>query len=417
MIPIPLNLPGFSTIQLWSITALTRYLRGIFEGDEVLQDLWVQGEISNFAKASSGHMYFTLKDANSALKCVMFRSAAQRQAFIPRDGQGLEVHGSLNIYDARGEYQLYADLYRPAGEGLLYQEFLRLKTALEAEGLFDPSRKRPVPHRPQVIGVITSPTAAAFRDILNTLMRRYPLAQVVLAPTSVQGDDAPSRIVAAFETLNRVIHPDVILLARGGGSIEDLWAFNDEHVARAVAASAAPVICGVGHETDFTIVDFVCDLRAPTPTAAAEQATPNRTDLQVAVQDLSDQVQRSLARKISTERLSADQLHGRLKLLSPINRVRSHRQRADELMRRSEWLIKQRLQISQLRLEGQVGRLTSLSPQAVLQRGFAIVRRFNGDILRLAAQAHQDEVLQIQMQDGTFDSRVTRPASASESQK
>ncbi len=408
---LPLNLSSFSPIQLWSITALTRYLRGIFESDEVLQDLWVQGEVSNFTKASSGHIYFTLKDSNSALKIVMFRSAVMRQTFTPRDGQALEVHGNLNIYDARGEYQLYADLFRPAGEGLLYQEFLRLKARLEAEGLFDASRKRPIPRRPQLIGVITSPTAAAFRDILNTLRRRYPLTQVVLAPTAVQGDEAPLGIVAAFESMNRIIHPDVILLARGGGSIEDLWTFNDERVARAVAASMAPVICGVGHETDFTIVDFVCDLRAPTPTAAAEQATPNRVDLQIAIQDLSNQINHSVIQMVSTKRLSGDRLYSRLNLLSPISRVRSHRQWVDEMIRRSEWLTGQRLQISRLRLQGLAGKLNSLSPQAVLRRGFAIVRCSDGDILRYAAQARLDEKLQIQMQDGSFESQVTHTTS------
>ena len=195
----------------------------------------------------------------------MWRNAVLRQPFLPRDGDAIEAHGSIEIYEAGGQYQLYADLLRPAGEGVLFREFMRLKAQLEAEGLFDPQRKRPIPKWPRRIGIVTSPSGAALRDMLNTLRRRYPLAEVVLAPTPVQGDEAPPGIVNALQALNRLVQPDVILLARGGGSIEDLWAFNDERVARAIAASAAPVISGVGHETDFTIADFTADLRAPRP--------------------------------------------------------------------------------------------------------------------------------------------------------
>ncbi len=249
----------------WSVTQLTHYLRDLLENDANLQDLWVQGEVSNFSRPSSGHLYFTLKDSSSALRVVMWRSAAARQAFLPRDGDAIEVHGAISLYEAGGQYQLYADLMRPVGEGALFQEFLRLKARLEAEGLFDPERKRPIPHWPQRIGIVTSPSGAAIRDMINTLRRRFPLPEIILAPTAVQGVEAPLGIVRALEILNQRYQPDVVLLARGGGSIEDLWAFNDERVARAIAASAAPVISGVGHETDFTIADFVSDLRAPPP--------------------------------------------------------------------------------------------------------------------------------------------------------
>ncbi|NJD58874.1 MAG: exodeoxyribonuclease VII large subunit, partial [Anaerolineae bacterium] len=217
----------------WSVTDLTRYLRELLESDEALQDVWVKGEVSNFSRPASGHIYFTLKDTSASLRCVMWRGAAIRQRTMPRDGDAVEVHGAISVYELGGQYQLYADVIRPAGEGALYQEFLRLKAGLEAEGLFAPERKRPIPARPQRIGIITSPTGAALQDVLNTLRRRYPLVEVVLAPTPVQGDEAPPGIIAALRDVAQVARPDVILLVRGGGSIEDLWAFNDERVARA----------------------------------------------------------------------------------------------------------------------------------------------------------------------------------------
>ncbi len=250
---------------LWSITEITRYLRDLFDSDDLLQDIWVLGEISNLARPNSGHMYFTLKDTNCALRCVMWRTSVAQLKFDPKDGQSVEAHGKLGIYEVSGQYQLYADALRPAGEGALYQEFLRLKNLLEMEGLFDPAQKKPIPRFPRKIGIITSPTGAAIRDMLNTISRRFPCVDVVIAATTVQGSEAPPGIIAALERLERNVQPDIILLARGGGSIEDLWAFNDEKVARAIAACSVPIITGIGHETDFTIADFVSDLRAPPP--------------------------------------------------------------------------------------------------------------------------------------------------------
>ncbi|MFW5714622.1 MAG: exodeoxyribonuclease VII large subunit, partial [Brevefilum sp.] len=258
----------FQPQNVLNVSQLTGYLRQLLESDEILQDLWVEGEISNFAQPSSGHLYFSLKDGESSIRCVMWRNSAARLNFAPRDGLAVQAHGSVNIYKVNGQVQLYVDTLQPAGEGALYQEFLRMKAKLEAEGLFDEARKRPIPEIPQVIGIITSPTGAALQDMLNTLRRRYPVAEVVLAPTAVQGIDAPPGIADALSRLNSETHPDVILLGRGGGSIEDLWAFNEEQVVRAVVTSQTPVISGVGHETDFTLTDFAADLRAPTPTAA-----------------------------------------------------------------------------------------------------------------------------------------------------
>ena len=263
----------FASVQ-WTVSALTKYIRDLLEGDGSLQDVWVQGEISNLSRPASGHLYFTLKDAGASLRCVMWRTDAARLKLPLQDGMAIETHGRIGVYEVGGQYQLYADQIRPVGEGVLYQEFLRLKAMLEAEGLFDGERKREIPAFPKRIGIVTSSTGAALRDMLTAVRRRLPLVEVILAPSPVQGEDAPPKLVEAIESLNQLkLKPDVILLARGGGSIEDLWAFNDERVVRAVASSEVPIICGVGHETDFTLCDFAADLRAPTPTAAAELAT------------------------------------------------------------------------------------------------------------------------------------------------
>ena len=374
------QLPLFGPL-FWSVSELTRHVRTLIEGDELLGDLWVQGEVSNLSRPASGHLYFTLKDSGSALKCVMWRTQVTRQDYLPRDGDAVEVHGALGVYEAGGQYQLYADRIRPLGQGLLFAEFLRLKASLEAEGLFAEERKRPLPEFPRCIGIVTSPSGAAIRDMLNTLRRRYPLARVVLAPTAVQGEEAPEGIANAIRALNRLAHPDVILLARGGGSIEDLWAFNDERVARAIAGSAAPVISGVGHETDFTIADFVADLRAPTPTAAAELATPDRDELKDGLQELSAILLRSVQAGLTSRGWQLRDLRSRLLVLSPRVRVESGRQRLDDLARHSSLLLVHRLQLERALQESLLQHLEALSPQGILParlRGCHPVRWLGG---------------------------------------
>ena len=390
----------------WTVTNLTRYLRELLESDEVLQDVWVQGEVSNFSHPASGHLYFTLKDSSASLRCVMWRNAAARQNFIPRDGDAIEVHGAISVYEAGGQYQLYADLFRPAGEGALYQEFLRLKALLEAEGLFAPERKRPIPPRPQRIGVVTSRTGAVLHDILNTLRRRYPLVEVVLAPTAVQGVDAPPAIIAALRDIVHIAKPDVIILARGGGSIEDLWAFNDEQVARAIAASPVPIIAGIGHETDFTIADFVADLRAPTPTAAAELATPNQADLRVELSDLGYQLNHFLQVYQGELRWALKELQNNLTRNSPLIRINSDLQRVDELNHRLIATTGHILQLARSQLTGLVQHIAALSPAAVLERGYAIVTNQVGQVISRVAQVSQGESLNVQVSDGDFDVRV-----------
>jgi exodeoxyribonuclease VII large subunit len=392
----------------WSVTDLTRYLRDLLEADKLLQDVWVQGEVSNFSRPASGHLYFTLKDSSASLRCVMWRNAVLRQSFMPRDGDAIEVHGAISVYEAGGQYQLYADVFRPAGEGALYQEFLRLKALLEAEGLFAPERKRPIPSRPTRIGIVTSPTGAALQDILNTLRRRYPLVEVILAPTPVQGVEAPLGIITALRGVVQVADPDVIIMARGGGSIEDLWAFNDEQVARAIAASPVPVITGVGHETDFTIADFVADLRAPTPTAAAELATPNQADLRLELAELDTRLLQRVQAAQSELRWVLRESQSLLAKNSPLNRIQSSIQRVDELDRRLSIGLIHLLQLARTHLNGLVQHMAALSPQGILLRGFAIVTNQAGQVISQVDQVASGEALDVQVSDGDFGVHVDK---------
>ncbi|MBN2388919.1 MAG: exodeoxyribonuclease VII large subunit [Anaerolineales bacterium] len=402
------QMPLFDASTRWTVSDLNRYLRQLLEADGALQGIWVEGEVSNFSRPSSGHVYFSLKDAGAQLRCVMWRSDVARLRFAPQDGMAVEVHGRISVYEAGGQYQLYADLLHPVGEGALYREFLRLKALLEAEGLFDLQRKRELPERPGRIGIVTSPTGAALGDMLNTLRRRNPLPEVILAPAPVQGDEAPPALVAALESLNRVARPDVILLARGGGSIEDLWAFNDERVVRAVAGSEAPVISGVGHETDFTLADFAADLRAPTPTAAAELATPvTLLDLQTTLIEtrtlLAGLIRVQLERRCDV----LDDLRAQVRLFSPARRLQTERQRLDELSRRGNAAQGYRLRIEAERLKGLEARLLALSPLGVLQRGFALImRKVDGALVTGVAQAGPGTDLRLRLRDGEIEARV-----------
>ncbi|MFA7408020.1 MAG: exodeoxyribonuclease VII large subunit [Anaerolineaceae bacterium] len=397
----------FQPQNILSVSQLTGYLRQLIEGDDLMQDLWVEGEISNFSRPSSGHLYFTLKDSQSAIRCVMWRNSAARLTFDPREGLAVEAHGGMGVYETSGQVQLYVDTLRPAGEGLLFQEFLRLKAKLEAEGLFDPSTKQPIPTLPKVIGIVTSLTGAALQDMLNTLRRRYPVVEVVIAPASMQGVAAPGEIVAALKLLNRQVKPDVILVGRGGGSIEDLWAFNDQAVARAVAASEAPVISGVGHETDFTLTDFAADLRAPTPTAAAEVATPDRVDLLGALTELANRHTSYLNSRLSSLRWSLGQAHNTLARLSPSYAVNTYRQRLDEISLCLERAARVDLERKTLHLAHLKQSLRSLNPHAVLNRGYAIVTRSSdGALVKRFDQVNPQDDIRIQVSQGTMDARI-----------
>lgn len=391
----------------WTVAEITARIRLLLEGDAELQDVAVSGEISNLTRARSGHWYFTLKDANASLRCVMWRSAAARQRFVPQEGDAVQALGHVGVYEPRGEYQLYATLLRPLGVGDLYARFEALKAALDAEGRFDPGRKRPLPAFPRVIGVVTSPQAAAFQDVCNVLRRRFPLAEVRLSPAAVQGLEAPAQLRAALARLNAEEDVDFILLIRGGGSIEDLWAFNDEALARAIVASRLPVVSGVGHETDFTIADFVADLRAPTPSAAAELVAPD-------VAELARTVRLAQARLTELGGGRLAQLQGRLDsgrrnlaLLSPQRELATQRQRLDdqELRLQRAWAgVHSHLAA---RLAEANAALGAADPQAILQRGYAILTRA-GDGARVTGvnEAQVGDALLAQLRDGDLPLRV-----------
>jgi len=388
--------------QTYTVSKLTFHIRRLLEEDELLQDVWVQGEISNLSRPASGHIYFTLKDANASLKCVMWKTSVSRLNLSLRDGIEVEVHGKVDVYEPQGQYQLYADQIQPVGEGALYQEFLRLKSLLDAEGLFDPDRKRSIPEFPKRIGIVTSATGAALRDIINTLRRRLPLVEVILAPSPVQGSEAPPALVKAIRSLN-LLQPDVILVVRGGGSIEDLWAFNDERVVRAVAASEIPVISGVGHETDFTLCDFAADLRAPTPTAAAELATQVTVlDLQADLQGHQSRIISSMVSLITEQKSILSTIISGLRYVSPSRRIQSEIQRVDDLLRRMHSSLIHRVQLQSAHVEGMQRRLEALSPLEVLARGYAVVtREDDGRIVSRVAQAGNE--MKVRVSDGEFE--------------
>ncbi len=407
--------------------------------------LWVAGEISNFSRAASGHCYFTLKDSDAQVRCVMFRSRAQGLDFPPREGDRVEVLAQASLYRARGDFQLGVEQMRQAGAGDLFREFMRLRARLEAEGLFDPQRKRAIAPLPRAIGVVTSPGAAALRDVLSTLARRAPHVPVILYPTPVQGVEAPAAIVAALGLANHRREVDVLLLVRGGGSIEDLWSFNDERVARAIHASGIPVIAGVGHETDVTIADFVADVRAPTPTAAAVQAATDRRELLETIERRAAELVRCSRRWLRQQEQRLDMATRLLRPPSETQARRAHRLRelagllaSRQALRlvaatnrlagaearlaappvatvtgRIDWLAG-RLQRAGARslAEGEhrarsvAAQLELVSPQAVLERGYAIVRREDGMVVRGATDAPPRAALSIRLARDELRARV-----------
>lgn len=391
----------------WSVSELTQYIRELFEIDYRLQDLEVSGEISNFSRARSGHLYFTLKDDKAQLKCVMWRSAAERLRFAPQDGDAVVVNGRISIYEASGVYQLYAEQMSPMGQGDLAAAFEALKAKLSDEGLFDAEFKKPIPQFPKKIGIVTSADAAALRDIINVLRRRYPLVSVLIAPTLVQGADAPPGIVRALRWLDGRTDIDTIIVARGGGSMEDLWAFNDEGVARAIFAAQHPVISGVGHEVDFTIADFVADLRAPTPSAAAELAVPDVSELRPYFTTIQQQMKTIVLERIGHYRWQVQTLKRSLSHLSPRVGVASNRQRLDGWQSRLERAMQRRLDQSAHRLNLLQTQLTAVSPTATLARGYAIVRDGDGRIVRTPAAVKSGDPLTVQVRDGQFGVTVS----------
>ena len=416
--------------------------------------VWVEGEISNLRTPSSGHAYFTLKDDTAQLRCVLFRGRGRRVAFQPEDGMQVLAFGGLDVYLARGEYQLVVELLEPKGVGALQLAFEQLKRRLEAEGLFDAARKRPLPPFPRTIGIVTSPTGAAIRDMLHVIDRRFADLRILITPVRVQGEEAPGEIVAALRDLQAVEDLDVIIVGRGGGSIEDLWAFNDERVARAIAGCRVPVISGVGHETDFTIADFVADLRAPTPSAAAEVVVQEKLQVARALVGLYEALKQAMASRLERDRERVEVLGKRRVLTDAARALRDLYRRVDELtsrltraVRGSERQATHRLslarnalrslnpvariangtvllaqlrgrlasaavhsvKVSQHRFDAAVGRLDSLSPLAVLGRGYSLTRLLpSGVIVRDAAQTRPGDAIEILLHQGAVEARVER---------
>ena len=387
--------------RVWTVGELTRHIRNLLEGDLSLRNVWLRGEISNLSRPASGHLYFSLKDAGASLKCVMWRSNVELLGWQPEHGAQVLARGRISVYPQGGVYQLYVDELHPAGVGDLHAQFEELRERLRAEGLFEIERKRPLPAFPRLLGVVTSPQAAALRDVLQVLRRRWPLVKVLLAPTLVQGDMAPPQIVAALRALDARDDVDLILLVRGGGSLEELWAFNDEGVARAIGACRHPVVCGVGHETDFTIADFAADVRASTPTAAAELAVPDQADLRRRVRAHAVQVEEQVLRRLAEARQSLEREGRSLARLSPRGRIEAERQRLDKLSRRASQALLHSLALRRAALGRARAQMLDLSPQATLERGYAIVRREDtGVVVRSVQQAQAGDDLRIQVQDG-----------------
>jgi len=432
--------------RVLSVTELNRSVRLLLE--QTLPLAWVAGEISNLTVAASGHWYFALKDKQAQVRCVMFRSRSMALDFRPQEGMQVELRATPALYEARGEFQLNVDFMRRAGLGALFEQFERLKARLAAEGLFASERKRALPAFPRRIGIVTSPAAAALRDVLTTLRRRMPGIEVVLYPTPVQGEGAALQIAQALRKAGERAEVELLIVCRGGGSIEDLWAFNEEIVARAIVASPLPVISGVGHETDVTIADFVADRRAPTPTAAAELASPNRAELSARLQQLLRRLTRDVERtlqsggqrldyaarrlvhpgqRLEKQHLLLRQLQGRLRqawqrrseqaewrVAAAAQRLPQLRPdvatlqlRRRQLQQRMQTALQRRLELAQLQLQHLALRLQQLSPDAVLQRGYSIVETAEGRVISDAAQLQPEQALRLRLAKGRAGVKVT----------
>ncbi|MBE6596175.1 MAG: exodeoxyribonuclease VII large subunit [Ruminococcaceae bacterium] len=378
------------------------------ERDEFLATVSVMGEISNFKRNSSGHLYFSLKDEGATVSAVMFRGAASRLAFLPYDGMKVTIHGRVSLYEKSGQYQVYAETMTMDGEGELARAYERLKRKLEAEGLFDLSRKRPIPRMPKRIGIVTSPTGAAIRDMLTVTGRRYPLADILLFPSAVQGAEAPMELLAGIEYFGAMKNVDVIIIGRGGGSVEDLWAFNDERLVRAVAASEIPVISAVGHEVDFTLCDFAADKRAPTPSAAAELAVPD-------VETIFNYLIRTESRlfgaadaKIRRAKERLRSLETRVTATSPAARLENSRLRVQNYEKRILTAAEKTCARSRAELSSLAAKLTALNPMAAISRGYSAVENGSGAIVSSVRSLSAGDEVGIIMSDGRAYATVSR---------
>jgi exodeoxyribonuclease VII large subunit len=388
--------------KILSVTELNRLAREVLEHTFPL--FWVSGEVSNFTRAASGHWYFSLKDSTAQVKCVMFKGRNSYTDFMPREGDKIEARCTVTLYEARGDFQLTVEFVQKAGLGALFEAFEKLKIKLEHEGLFDPAFKKAIPQHPKTIGIVTSPDAAALRDVLTTLKRRNPAIKVIIYPTPVQGKGAAALIANAIHTANERAECDTLIICRGGGSMEDLWQFNEEIVARAMDDSAIPIISGVGHETDFTICDFVADLRAATPTAAAELACMDVAAQQLQLHNLRAKLNRQMQTQLDTVGQKLDYLARRL--ISPIEQLKYKRDLLHALGRRMDIGLQGSLNMHAQKILRLQSSLKQLNPHNVLARGFAFVQTQTGEIVNNSAQLKSNDAVQVTLQIGSFDATV-----------
>lgn len=398
------------TAHVYTVHEITRHVIQRLAEDKLLQDVHVKGEISNLSQPTSGHLYFTLKDEYSELRCVMFRHRSASLKFALEDGMSVIVRGRINVYEKKGTYQLYAEEVQETGIGALYLAFEQLKKKLKGEGLFDVAHKKPLPAFPRTIGVITSPTGAAIRDLLNITRRRYPHVHILLAPVVVQGGEAPSQIITAIRLMNRANKVferiDVLVLGRGGGSIEELWAFNEEEVARAIFSSEIPLVSAVGHETDFTIADFVADRRAATPSEAGELIVPDKREIERNLSSLALRLRQNMFNTIEVHRQRLESIEKSVLFRKPTERINQYRQTVDELKRNMHAEITHRGALYRKSLHGIIGKLDALSPLAILKRGYSICSRPDGKVVRSVDDISVGDALKILFTDGEAVSEV-----------
>ena len=392
--------------MILNVSQINEYIRALLERDDVLSAIMVRGEISNLTIHRSGHIYFTLKDEGSVLKAVMFRSSAARVKFALQNGMNVIVAGRISLYAPTGQYQLYAEDIQPDGIGALYIAFEQIKQRLAAEGLFDSARKKPIPKIPMTVGVITSPTGAAIHDMINVMGRRFPLAKILLYPALVQGEGAPKSLIGGIKYFNEKKQVDVIIIGRGGGSIEDLWGFNDAELAYAIAESEIPVISAVGHESDFTICDFVADLRAPTPSAAAELAVPNSEDIRLAIDQSSIRMRKLLLSQIEKYRKYIEIISKSRVLTSKESLLDEYKMKINLLSDNLDRLIESRINDKRTRLALTSAKLEAISPLGTLSRGYAIVRNAENVAVRCVSDVKEGDLVKLSLSDGDISAEI-----------
>lgn len=388
------------------VSELNGYIKNIIDGDEMLANVYIKGEISNFKRHYSGHLYFTLKDETSLIKCVMFKSYTNYLNFEPKDGMSVVILGSVSVFERDGVYQVYAKGMEPEGVGALYKAYEKLKAKLSEEGLFDEAHKKPIPILPRAIGVVTSKTGAVIRDIINVTTRRLPNVNIILYPAAVQGEGAAQTIVNGIKYFNKAKNVDTIIIGRGGGSLEDLWPFNEEITARAIYESEIPIISAVGHETDFTIADFVADLRAPTPSAAGELAVPDIIEVRWKLENINKRLANSLRKKVENMRIKYDNLKNSRALKNPYDALRQKMIVCDNLYKNIENNFSLKVKDRHIKLVGLIGRLENLSPLKTMLRGYSIVENLDGKVIKSVNDLSKDDEISIRLNDGKRKAKI-----------